>query len=155
MDERRKPRSSEEVQEITVTPVQESEVQMRARLLAMFRDLRHNYVDMPEDWLKKEDYPMAGDPPEKTVEFERRSKNKRRIAWSTSTMQGAELAAEHFVRDPMHKEQIFRFIAMLKPTVESGKPVTDEQVSDGDTILDMVIAALETEQERDDVRGAA
>jgi len=155
MDELRR-RPSEDVQEVNVTPVGETEAAMRARLLAMFRDLRDTYVDMPDDWLKKEDYPMAGDPPAKTAEFERRSKNKRRIAWSTSTLQGATLAAEHFVRDPMQREQVRRFVEALGTMVKSGTPVEDADVADGDTILDIVIAALETEQERDDiVRGAA
>lgn len=136
-------------------PPEGAETGSRERLLAMFRDLRHGYVDMPGDWLKREDYPRDDANEVATSRFKARSRNKRRIAWTTAALNGAELAAEHFVRDPGQRSQIERFVAMLRPTIESGTPISDEQVADGDTILDLLIAALEGEAERDQAMGGA
>ncbi len=101
------------------------------------------------------DYPRDDSNEAATLRFKAQSRNKRRIAWSTATLNGAEFAVEHFIRDQGQRDQIERFVGYLRPLVETGKPVPDEHIADGDTILDLLIAALESEAERDEAVGGA
>ncbi|MBI4426561.1 MAG: hypothetical protein HY567_03200 [Candidatus Kerfeldbacteria bacterium] len=116
-------------------------------LIDRVRDLRNGWVDMPDDRLKKEDYPGPDSDELAELRFKAQSRNKRRVAWLTGVVSYADLAAETFIKDASMRRHVMDRAEALRKSVDPAQPTTDEQIREGDDILDLILAALHQDEE--------
>lgn len=113
-----------------------------------FRDLRDKWVDRPDMKKSKADYPVGDSHDVARARFDAYKRNKYNTAWVTAITAHAEEVVALIHHDEGRKEQITRLAAALQRSVDSTQPTPPEQIHDGNELLDLMIEAVEAEQER-------
>lgn len=114
---------------------------------AVFDDLLNGYQDMPEQKMRPEDYPKDEANEVVINRYRAHRRNKRTVAWFNVVASCAELFAEQHVRDTTTRQRILDLSSTLRTSVNAQELTTDAQVSLGDSVINLCIDALRTQEE--------